>query len=177
VVDIHDAWQTYVPATLPEEVAQPAPSKETVLKLFPNDADDVASLRLSYSAQALKAAVEKNPKDEDALLKLGLLYAEHGRLQESAQWLDKLLAADPSHAAALNDRANVYLLSGDAAKAQDLYTKASAADPKDGRVLLNLARAAAKAGDKAAAEKAFKDALAASPELKDEVKDLDEIVP
>jgi hypothetical protein len=176
VIDVHEAWDTYQPATLPEGTPEAPPAKEAVLQKFPGDLENVALRRLEVLAAPHQKALVEDPKDDEALVQLGLLNAEHRRYDEAAAWFDKALADAPANAVALNNRGNVHFLKGEYAKARELYEKAAKSDPADAGVLLNLSRAAYRAGDKAVAEKSFQQALAAKPALKKELKSLDELV-
>jgi sugar lactone lactonase YvrE/tetratricopeptide (TPR) repeat protein len=176
ILDVHAAWAVYSPATLAEEPAPTPPSREDVLKKFPDDLAKTEGVRLENLVAGLKKAAEADPKDAAVRLELGLAYAEHRAWKEAGDWFDQAIALDGNDAAALNNRGNVHMALEEPAKAAEFYLKAATADEKDAGLRLNLSRAAWKSGDKAQAEKSFQQALALDPELKKSFKTLTDLV-
>lgn len=147
VVDVRSAWGEFEPVTLPDADAK----YEGGEKLSPRvkkALDELLRSRYEHMKKYYGAILASDPGDEDALINLGLLHAQHGEDGESAEVFKKLLEKDPNNAAALNNLGNLAFKAGDADKASEYYHKASKADPFDADVWLNQARAALKAGKK-----------------------------
>jgi tetratricopeptide (TPR) repeat protein len=174
-IETREAWESYPPATLPEEPGVEAPHKADVTDKFPDGGvKALATRRLNTLTARYGAALKENPDNRDARLQLGLVQVEHGLFEQGAKNFDVLLSTDPVNAAALNNRANLYWLAGNAAKARELYDRAAKADLKDAGVRINLARAAVKTGDAAAAKEALKEALSLDPSLKKDYSSLED---
>lgn len=147
VVDVRTAWGEFEPVTLPEVEAK----YEGGEKLSPRvkkALDALLKSRYEHMKKYYGNILAADQENEDALVNLGLLHAQHGENDEAAKAFSRLLEKDPNHAAALNNLGNLAFKAGDAAKASDYYHKASKADPFDADVWLNQARAALKAGKK-----------------------------
>ncbi len=147
IVDVRAAWSEFEPVTLPEAEAR----YEGGEKLSPRVKKALEALlrsRYEHMKKYYGDILASDPSNEDALLNLGLLHAQHGENGEAAGTFGKLLEKDPGHAAALNNLGNLAFRAGDAAKASEYYRKASKADPFDAGTWLNQARAALKAGRK-----------------------------
>ncbi|MEW5906027.1 MAG: tetratricopeptide repeat protein [Elusimicrobiota bacterium] len=147
VADVRLAWGEFEPVTLPEVEAK----YEGGEKLSPRVKKALEALlksRYEHMKKYYGNILMHEPSNEDALLNLGLLHAQHGDSGEAAKSFGKLLEGDPGHAAALNNMGNLAFGAGDMPKASDYYHKASKADPFDAEIWLNQARAALKSGKK-----------------------------
>ncbi len=165
VADVRAAWGDFEPVTLPEVEAK----YEGGEKLSPRVKKALEALlnsRYEHMRKYYGNILMHEPANEDALVNLGLLHAQHGADGEAAKAFGKLLEKDPAHAAALNNLGNLAFKAGDAAQASEYYHKASKADPYDADVWLNQARAALKAGKKDDAKIYVERAVKIDPEAK-----------
>jgi Tfp pilus assembly protein PilF len=156
VFDPHQSWQTYKPATLPDESWRPADkSRAEVDKAFPGDSTAVLKISSQTKTRRYLQALQKNPDDVDAHLQIGIIMAKAGDSDEAMKHFDRILAAQPANAAALNGKGNLYMMQGEYRSAEKFYQSASRADPGDAEVLVNLTRACLAAGNLKEAKRAF----------------------
>src|SRR4029078_6632939 len=131
--------------------------------------------RLEREVQPYRQAIAVNPKDNDARLQLGTVYARNGIVDVAARQsgtvcarkgsvagaereFDAILAQEPKHASALNNRGNLYFASGDFERALEAYRVAQEAAPQDGGIRLNAALAYYRLGKLPEARAKFKEA-------------------
>ncbi|KAF0126968.1 MAG: Fibronectin type III domain protein [Elusimicrobia bacterium] len=165
VSDVRSAWSEFEPVTLPETEAR----YEGGEKLAPRVKKALEALlkaRYEHMKKYYGNILASEPSNEDALVNLGLLHAQHGADAEAGKAFGKLLEGDPGHAAALNNLGNLAFRAGDASGASEYYHKASKADPFDADIWLNQARASLKAGRKDDAKIFVDRAVRIDPELK-----------
>lgn len=126
----------------PEEPSQPAAStkpveisKEARLRVAASfrDAGDYASALRLY-----QQAVAADPKDAEALVGMGDLYARLHAFDAARQSYEQALSAAPQNALALAGMGQALISQGQPEAALDFLTKAAAAQPKSPRVLNSL---------------------------------------
>jgi DNA-binding beta-propeller fold protein YncE len=138
-IDVHVAWRTFEPATLPEmAVGVKAPERDAVETKFLADWKALVELRWQTSVKRLKEASAKEP---DQWLQLGLLAVDFRRYDDAKEFLKKAAAEKTTSAAAYNNLGNLALLQGDAVGAQKAYEQAMQIDGADAQICVNLARA------------------------------------
>lgn len=169
VLDVHAAWETYKPASLPASTTKQIDiTRAEIEKKFPNDHMSVLKISSQTKTRRHLAAIKKNPTDVDAHLQMGIILAKAGDRKEAMKYFDKVLGMQPKNAAALNNRGNIFMIEDKHQEAQKAYLAATQAAPKDAHVWVNLARAYKAANDIKKAKAAFIKAQKLDPAVKDE---------
>jgi tetratricopeptide (TPR) repeat protein/sugar lactone lactonase YvrE len=171
VFDIHEAWDTFKPASLPEDPWRAPPvARDVMERHFPGDLLSVVKISSQTLTRRFLQAIQRNPGDLEAHLQVGIILARQGDRVEARKYFRKIVDAQPRHAAALNNLGNLAMLDSQYAEAQKLYSDASKADPKDAEILINLAQAykAQKNNDKA--KEAFAQAQKVDPTMMSKYK-------
>ena len=112
-----------------------------------------------------RLARNANPKDADARLQIGTIYARNGIEEVALKEFEAILAHDPKHASAHNNRGNLFFARGDYDRALDSYRTAESADPADGGIRMNAALAYYRLGKLAEARAKFTEATGLRAEL------------
>jgi hypothetical protein len=166
VVSLRQAWERFPPATLaPSSATVEPPSGSRVQQLIEREHNLLLARRLEREVLPYRKALAANPKDIEARLQIGTLYARNGIAEVAEREFDAILAEDPRHASALNNRGNLYFASGDFERALDAYRIAQEADPRDGGIRLNAAFAYYRLGKLSEARVKFKEATQLKGEL------------
>jgi len=159
VVSLRQAWERFPPATLsPTTATIDPPSGSRVRQLIEREHHLLLARRLEREVQPYRQALAVNPKDNDARLQLGTVYARNGIVDVAEREFDAILAQEPKHASALNNRGNLYFASGDFERALEAYRVAQEAAPQDGGIRLNAALAYYRLGKLPEARAKFKEA-------------------
>lgn len=141
ILDVHNAWNTFKPATLPNSTLKsPDITPDAIEKKFPGDFISMLKISSQTKTRRYLQAIQKNPGDMDAHLQMGIILAKLGDGEEAMKYFDKVLTAEPKNAAALNNRGNIFMLKEKYPEAQKAYLAASQSDPKDAYVWVNLAK-------------------------------------
>ncbi|HYK87894.1 MAG TPA: tetratricopeptide repeat protein [Acidobacteriota bacterium] len=120
---------------------------------------------------SLRAAVQSNPGDLNALIQLGNLYYDHGRYRGAIEWYGKALDIDPKNADVRTDRGTSYWNLGQADPAIAEFQKALATDPSHAQTLYNLGVVYLNGKSNAAeAKKTWEHLLATNPNYPDRAK-------
>ncbi len=173
VIDIHQAWQTYEPATLAETaVVTKMPAHEAVETRFGKDWKALVDLRWQTRLAAAKQELEKNPAAGEPQLQMGILAAEFRRFDEARAYLNKARSDAATAAAAYNNLGNIAFLHKEYEQAESLYKEAAQRDPADAGIHLNLARMYLKQGFAKKASDAFSKAVKMDPSLKEKYGDV-----
>jgi tetratricopeptide (TPR) repeat protein len=152
VMDVHEAWDSFKPASLPDDPWRAPPvTRDVIERHFQGDLLSVLKISSQTLTRRFLQTIQRNPADLEAHLQVGIILARQGDRAEARKYFRKIVDAQPRHAAALNNLGNLAMLDSQYAEAQKLYTDASKADPKDAEILVNLAQAykAQKNSDKA----------------------------
>ncbi len=166
IIELQTAWEQFHPVTLPPETPKTAAVKrEQIEAKYPGEVETLIQQRLELLAGVHLAALKKNPKDTQALGRLGILYGEHGKYQEALEQFQKLLALDQQNALALNNSGNVYFLQERLDDARQAYEAALAIEPADTGILVNLSRVLLRGGKKDLARKRFLEAMNMDPRV------------
>ncbi len=157
VLNVHEAWDKFKPATLPEDNSwKPSgKSRSDIEKAFPGDLTSVVKISSQTKTRRYLQAIQKNPSDMDAYLQVGIILARAGDRDEAMKYFQRVIETNPKDAAALNNRGNLLMLSEQYQDAQNSYLEASKADPKDPEILVNLAKAYKAAGNVSKAKSTF----------------------
>jgi len=159
VVSLRKAWEKYQPATLapaPQNVE--VPTGERVTRLIRREQTLLLARRLEREVMPYRRALVINPKDADARLQIGTIYARNGVSDVAQKEFEAILSQEPRHVSALNNRGNLYFASGDFERALDAYRTAEEVDPGDGGIRINAALAYYRLGKLPEARTKFKEA-------------------
>ncbi|MBI2744635.1 MAG: tetratricopeptide repeat protein [Burkholderiales bacterium] len=173
VFDVHEAWEKFKPAGLPEDPWRaPVVGRDVIERNFPGDLLSVLKISSQTMTRRYLQAIQKNPSDMDAHLQTGIILARQGDRAEARKYFRKVVDNQPRNAAALNNLGNLHMLDSQYADAQKYYADAAKADPKDPEILVNLAQAykAGKNVDKA--KEAFTQAQKVDPAMANKYKAL-----
>jgi tetratricopeptide (TPR) repeat protein len=159
VVSLRQAWERYPPATLaPSPLTVEVPSGERVSRLIEREQSLLLARRLEREALPYRQALAANPKDIEARLQIGTLYARNGVNDVAQREFDAILEIDPRNASALNNRGNLYFARGDFERALDAYRTAEELDPADAGIRMNAALAFYRLGKLTEARDKFREA-------------------
>ena len=173
ILDVHNAWNTFKPATLPNSTLKSLDiPPDTIEKKFPGDFISMLKISSQTKTRRYLQAIQKNPGDLGAHLQMGIILAKIGDREEAMKYFDKVLSAEPKNAAALNNRGNIFMLKEKYPEAQKAYLAASQADPKDAYVWVNLAKSYKAVNDTQKAKAAFIKAQKLDATVKEKYKAL-----
>ena len=85
--------------------------------------------RLEESEALYLAVIREDPKDADALWRLGVVRWRQGRVPEAESLWQRAITTDPHHARAMSDLGIAYLAAGNSTGAKAMWLRAAAADP------------------------------------------------
>ena len=156
VLDVHNAWETFKPASLPDADWKPAGlTRAAIEKKFPDDGMSVLKISSQTKTRRYLEAISKNPADAEAHLQMGIILAKIGDRKEAMKYFDKVISLDAKNAAALNNRGNLFMIDDKYQDAQKAYQAASKMSPNDAQIWVNLARAYKRVGNTKQAKAAF----------------------
>ncbi len=171
ILDVHNAWNTYKPATLPNSALKIMDiTSGAIEKKFPGDFISMLKISSQTKTRRYLQAIQKNPADMGAHLQMGIILAKIGDKKEAIKYFDKVLGAEPKNAAALNNRGNIFMLDEKYFEAQKSYLAASQADPKDPYIWVNLAKSYKALNNTKKAKAAFVKAQKLDPSVKEKYK-------
>jgi len=178
-IDIHLAWPTYEPATLPETPATgpKAPELKAVEEKFLNNWKALVDLRWQTGLAEGKEAVAKAPASGAPWLRLGFLAVEFKRYEDAKEYFLKARADTATAAAANNNLGNLAFLKGDTESALSDYSQALEKDPADAQINLNIARVYLKQGHPQKASAAYDKAMGLDPALREQYPDVSVLTP
>ncbi len=173
ILDVHGAWDTYKPASLPDSGWKPSGlTRAEIEKKFQNDHLSVLKISSQTKTRRYLAAIQKDPSDMDAHLQMGIILAKLGDRKEAMKYFDKVISIEPKNAAALNNRGNLLMIDDKYQDATKAYQAAAKASPDDAQVWINLARAYKRVGDTKNAKTAFIKAQKLDPKVKEQYRAL-----
>ncbi len=88
-------------------------------------------------AQALRAAAERDPRDEQARVQLANLYFDAERYDEAAKWYEEALKIDPRDVNVSTDLGVSYYNLNQPDRALQQFDRSLSMDPKHAKTLLN----------------------------------------
>lgn len=123
--------------------------------------------RREDAVRALGIALHRHPDDADALLELGHVHWDSGRLDEAARAYAQVLELEPRNAIAHVQQGNLAFQRGDLEEAEGHYEAAYAADRALRAAVENRCAVALARGDRATARRRIEAALDAYPDAHD----------
>lgn len=173
LLDIHEAWNTFKPATLPDETWRAAVvGRDSLEKRFPDDLGSVLKMTAQTRTRHYHQALQQNADDADAHLQVGIILARLGDHATARSHFNRIIERQPGHAAALNNLGNLHMMEQQFEEAARLYSVAASTDPKDAEVWINLAQAQKGAKNMTAARQSFEQAKKVNPAVASSYKAL-----
>jgi tetratricopeptide (TPR) repeat protein/DNA-binding beta-propeller fold protein YncE len=173
ILDVHSAWNTYKPATLPDSPAKPMNvTAADIEKKFPGNFLSILKISSQTKTRRYLQSIEKNPADMEAHLQIGIILAKVGDREEAMKYFDKVLEAEPKNASALNNRGNLFMFDEKYTEAQKAYASATKVSPEDPYIWVNLAKSYKATKDTKKAKEAFITAQRLDPSIKEKYKAL-----
>jgi tetratricopeptide (TPR) repeat protein len=166
VMPLRMAWERFPPASLTAASFRvDLPPAERTGHLVERELSVLLARRLEREVQVYRQMVATNPRDADARLQIGTIYARSGIPEVALREFDAIIAQDPRHVAAINNRGNIYFARGDFERALDSYRYAEELDSADGGIRINSALAYYKLGKLAEAQAKYREATRLQQEL------------
>ena len=173
ILDVHESWNMYKPATLPVSTQVPYEvSAKQIEKNYPGDLLSVLKISSQTKIRHHLQAIAQNPADMNAHLQAAIVLARLGDRSEALKYFEKIVAAEPQNAAALNNSGNIYMIEGDFAAAQKNYLSATLANPEDAEIWVNLAKSYKAANNMKKAKESFVKAQKLDSSIKNKYKAL-----
>jgi tetratricopeptide (TPR) repeat protein/DNA-binding beta-propeller fold protein YncE len=156
VLDIHSAWETFKPASLPDSDWKASGlNRAAIEKKFPGDTLSVLKISSQTETRRYLDMIKAKPDDLDAHLQVGIILAKIGDRKEAMKYFDKVLSLDAKNASAHNNRGNLFMIDDKYQDAVKAYEAAAKLSPKDAHILVNLARAYKRLGNTKSAKATF----------------------
>ena len=132
-------------------------SEETVVAMYMNNraAESLARGQLSDAYWWVRAAIERDPKFLSSYNTLGIIYRDHGNLQEAEQVLHHVLELEPENTQVMSNLALVFNDEGRVAEADNLTRKLERLQPYPPFHFFNLGMEAMRKGDFKSAKSLF----------------------
>lgn len=141
VLNVHEAWGTYKPASLPASDWRPDTVNRAAIEArFPEQHSTLLRMVARTRMRSYLQTIEQNPQDMTAQLQAGIISARVGDTAAAANYFETVLAAEPGNAMALNNRGNLRYMAEKYQEAASDYESAAQADPQDAMILINLAK-------------------------------------
>jgi tetratricopeptide (TPR) repeat protein/DNA-binding beta-propeller fold protein YncE len=173
IIDTHESWKAFKPATLPTAEFQPhLPSRAEIDAILDKEKGIQESKQKDLIAGKFKEKLNKNPEDIDTRIQLGIAYAENGYLEDAKAEFTRVLEKDSDNIDAISNLGSCALAENDYKAAVSQYSKAEKLAPEDAEVKINLAIAYYKDGKLDQARAKFKDAKALDAALAEQFKTL-----
>jgi tetratricopeptide (TPR) repeat protein len=117
---------------------------------------------------SFKSILRSNPKDLNALIRLGNLYYDNKKYREAVEYYGKALEIDPNNVDVRTDRGSCYWSLGQADEAIGEFQKSLQVNPSHGLTLYNLGIVYLHGkNDMEGARKAWQKLLASNPDFPD----------
>jgi hypothetical protein len=118
--------------------ASPAPGAESAGAAGGDEGRDAVMARVVQEITALKQALEKNPRDLQALVRLGNFYQDAGKFDQAVDYYARALAEDPKQVDARTDRGICLRELGKPDEAIAEFKRSLQIDPRHWQTWLNL---------------------------------------
>jgi len=139
-IPVRQAWREYEPVQLPGGRELTLPGRDAVVSAFLQEVVRFVDREITPRVSRLQEEIRKNGDTPLNRNKLGVLYAQYGKLdQAEAEFLKAL--AKQEYLPALVNLGNIQSKKGVWSEAKKYYDRAGELDPKNPKVLLAQARA------------------------------------
>ncbi len=171
-IDLHQAWEKYQPASLPQTAYRPdSVARATIEKTLDNEFESIRKTSIKIRNRIYFGRLqEESEAARIARLQLGIEYARYGLFAEAMKFFGIALQQKKGDPAVLNNMGNVAFLQNDYKTAIDAYSKAIRAEPDDPLIRVNLAKAYLKIKNEQEAKRVFQEACAMNPEISREYR-------
>lgn len=139
---------------------------------------DEAAMKQEIDRQ--EAILQKNPKNQEALVALGNLYFDIQKFDKASGYYEKAIANDSRNVNLITDLGTAYLRQNDYGKALEYYNRSLSIDPNHFQTLMNIGIARMATGDRKGAGEAWEKIIQLypnneeTPMLRDALKRLKE---
>jgi tetratricopeptide (TPR) repeat protein/sugar lactone lactonase YvrE len=173
VLDVHSAWETFKPASLPDSDWKASGlNRAAIEKKFSGDSLSVLKISSQTKTRRYLDIIKDKPNDVEAHLQVGIILSKIGDRKEAMKYFDKVLSLDVKNAAAHNNRGNLLMIDDKYQDAVKAYESAAKLSPKDAQILVNLARAYKRLGDTKNAKATFIKARKVDPGVQEQYRAL-----
>jgi len=177
-IDIHMAWRTFEPVTLPDMASgAKAPARDAIEEKFLTDWKAIVDLKWQTSLTKDKQATTESPNSGDPWLRLGFLAVEFRHYEEAREYFIKARNDPKTAASAYNNLGNLAFLRGDMESALSNYQQGIEKDSRDAQIYLNLARVHLKQGRAQKASAAYEKAIGLDKSLREQYPDVSSLTP
>lgn len=173
LLDVHSAWATYKPATLPDaQSRQHDVSLADIEKRFPGEFNSLLRITSQTKTRRYQQEIAKKPKEVNAYLQVGIILAKQGDRKEAMKYFDKVIELEPRNAAGHNNRGNLLMMDEKYAEAQKSYLAATQYDGNDADIWVNLAKSYKLTSNVKKAKEAYMQAEKLNPSVRKRYKAL-----
>lgn len=173
LLDVHSAWSTFKPATLPDAPAkQYDVSLADIEKKFPGEFNALLRITSQTKTRRFQQEIASKPNEVDAYLQVGIILAKQGDRKEAMKYFDKVVAIDPKNAAGHNNRANLLMMEEKYSEAQKGYLAATQYGGNDADIWVNLAKSYKLTNNIKKAKEAYMQAEKLDPSVRKKYKAL-----
>jgi hypothetical protein len=138
-IPVHEAWQEYEPVQLPGGREITLPGKDAIVSAFLQEVVKFVDREITPRVARLQEDIRKNGDTPSNRNKLGVLYAQYGRMdQAEAEFLKAITKQE--YVPALLNLGNIQSKKGAWPGAKEYYDRAAKLDPKNPKVLLAQSR-------------------------------------
>jgi tetratricopeptide (TPR) repeat protein len=138
-IPVRQAWQEYEPVQLPGIADISMPGKDAVVSTFLQEVVKFVDREITPRVTGIQDEIKKSGDTPVNRNKLGVLYAQYGRIDEAEAEFLKATSKQPYLPALLN-LGNIQSLKGAWQKAREYYDRAAKLAPKNPKVLLAQSR-------------------------------------
>ena len=138
-IPVHQAWQEYEPVQLPGGKDMELPGKDAIVSAFLQEVVKFVDREITPRVTRLQDEIKKNGETPLNRNKLGVLYAQYGKVEQAEAEFLKAVAKQEYLPALLN-LGNIQSLKGAWPKAREYYERAAKVDSKNPKVLLAQSR-------------------------------------
>jgi tetratricopeptide (TPR) repeat protein len=136
---VRQAWQEYEPVQLPGGTEMSLPGKDAIVSAFLQEVVKFVDREIAPRVTGIQDEIRKNGDTPVNRNKLGVLYAQYGRIDEAETEFLKAISKQQYLPALLN-LGNIQSVRGAWPKAREYYDRAAKLAPKNPKVLLAQSR-------------------------------------
>jgi hypothetical protein len=138
-VPVRAAWMEYEPVQLPGSTGVTLPGSDAIVSAFLQEVSKFVDREIVPRVSQLEQDIKRTGGTPAAYNKLGVLYAQYGKLDQ-AETAFRTATAKQEYLPGLLNLGNLYSLKNDWQRAREQYERAARLKPQSPAVLLALAR-------------------------------------